>query len=106
MKMSCAISCEGVAQALLIRNLVVEASSLRAGHLLMSLQKAVEILSQFWTDAFRRRDLFHGGFPKAIDGAESTQKQVLTALTYARAIIENAFADALLHQELVVGVGE
>ena len=33
-------------------------------------------------------------------------KQILAVLAHARAIVENAFADALLHQELVISVGE
>ena len=72
----------------------------------MPLQKAVDVLGQFRTDSFRGRNLFHARFAEPIDGAESAQEQILAVLTYARAIIENAFADALLHQELVVSVGE
>ena len=46
------------------------------------------------------------GFPQPIDGAESAQEQILAVLTYARAIVQNAFADALLHQKLMVSIGE
>ena len=37
---------------------------------------------------------------------ETPQQNIFSVLTHARAIIQNAFANALLHQELVIGVGE
>ena len=61
---------------------------------------------QFWTDSFRIRDLFYARFSKAIDGSEPAQQQILPVLAYSGAVVQNAFPDALLHQQLVVGVGE
>ena len=72
----------------------------------MPLQKSMNVLGQFRADSLRRGDLFHTRFPQPIDGPELAQQQILPVLAHARAIVENAFADPLLHQELVVGVGE
>src|ERR1700730_12261769 len=97
MKMSCAISIGRLpeAQAVPMRSPAVEAE--RGSRRLMSLQKAVDILGQFRTNAFGGRDLLHGRFAEPIDGTESTQKQILAVLTHSRAIVENTFTDALLH---------
>ena len=35
-----------------------------------------------------------------------TQQKIFPVLTHAGTIVENAFADAFLHQQLVIGVGE
>lgn len=40
----------------------------------MPLKKTVNILRQFRTDAFRRRDLFDSCFSQAADGAEFAQQ--------------------------------
>jgi hypothetical protein len=72
----------------------------------MLLEKTVNVLRQLWPDAFRRRDLFDRRLPQPFHGTEPAQKQILAVLTHARTIVENAFADALLHQELVVGISE
>ena len=78
----------------------------RGSRLLMSLEEAVHILGQFWTNALRGRDLLHSCFAEPINGTESTQEQILAVLTYAWTIIEDAFTNAFLHQQLVVSVGE
>ena len=70
----------------------------------MPLQKAVNFLRQFRPDPFRRRDLLHGRFPEPIHGPKISEQQIFAVLTYARAIVENAFADALFHQELMIRV--
>ena len=72
----------------------------------MALQKAMHFFRQFRSDAFGRRDLFHGGFPQAIDRSEFTKEQTFPVLTHARTIIQNTFADPLLHQQLVIGICE
>ncbi len=66
----------------------------------------MNVFGQFRPNPFRGRNFLHGRFPKTIDRAELSQEQILPVLTYARTIVENAFADSLLHQELMVGVGE
>ena len=72
----------------------------------MSLKEAVDILGQFGTNALRGGNLFYGCFAEPIDGAEPAQEQILPVLTHSWAIVENAFTNPLLHQQLVVSVGE
>ena len=54
----------------------------------MSLEEAVHILGQFWTNALRGRDLLHGRFAEPANGTESTQEQILAVLTHSGAIVE------------------
>ena len=61
-------------------------------------QKTVDILSQFPPDSFRSGDFLHGRFSEPIYGAKFSEKQILAVLTYSRAIVEDAFADAFFHQ--------
>ena len=66
----------------------------------------MHVLRQLWSDSFRRGDFFHSGFPQSVDRPKFPQQQILPVLTHARAIVENAFADPFLHQQLMIGVGE
>jgi hypothetical protein len=72
----------------------------------MSLQKAMDFFGQFRSDAFGRRDLLYVRFPQPLDGTELPQKKIFPVLTHARAIIQNAFSDSFLHQELVISIRE
>ena len=72
----------------------------------MPLEKAVNFLGQLRANSFRRRNLFDGRFPQPVHGTKFSQQQVLPVLAHARAIVEDAFADAFLHQELVIRVGK
>src|SRR5881392_1550330 len=73
---------------------------------LMAFEKAMNFLRQLRPDPFRRGDLFHGRFPQSVYGPKFSQQQIFAVLAHARTIVENAFADPLLHQELVIGVRE
>src|SRR4051794_443975 len=59
----------------------------------VSLQKAVNVLGQFRTDAFGTGDLLNGRLPQPVYRPELAQQQVFPVLTYARAIIQNALAN-------------
>jgi len=64
---------------------------------LVPLEKAVDVFGQLGSDSFRGRDLLHRCLSEPVHGTELAQKQVLSVLAYAGAIVENAFADALFH---------
>ena len=64
----------------------------------MPLEKSVDLFSQLRSDAFRGSDLLYGCLPESLNRTEFAQEKVLAVLAYARAVIENTFADALLHQ--------
>jgi hypothetical protein len=66
----------------------------------------MNFLRQFRPDPFRGCDLFDARLSQAVHGAEFPQEQILPVLAHARAIVENAFADAFFHEQLVVGVRE
>jgi hypothetical protein len=72
----------------------------------MPLEKPVDFLREFRADAFRRGDLFDRRFAEPIHGTKFSQEQILAVLTDARAIVQNTFADAFFHQELVIGIRE
>jgi hypothetical protein len=72
----------------------------------MPLQKSMNVLCEFRPDAFRRGDLFDRRFPQPVHGPKFSQQQTLPILAHAGTIIENAFADPFLHQELVIGIRE
>ena len=72
----------------------------------MPLQEAMHLFSQLAANPFCGGDLVNGRFPQAIHGTKSSQQQVLPVLTHARAIVKNAFADALFHEQLMISVGE
>src|SRR5687767_5767067 len=69
---------------------------------LVPLEEAVYVLGQLRTDSFRGGDLLHGRFPQPVYRTELSQQQILPVLADSRAIVEDAFADPLLHQELVI----
>ena len=50
----------------------------QSGEESVALQEAMNFFRQLRSDAFRRRDLFHGGFPQAVDGSEFTQEQTFS----------------------------
>ena len=72
----------------------------------MALQKPMHSFGQFSANAVRGRDRVHADPAKAIDRAEPPQQQVFAVLADARAIVENAFFDSLLHEQLMICVGE
>src|SRR2546423_1313816 len=84
----------------------VEATPESTSGKLMAFEEAMNFLRQFRADPCRRRDLLHRRLAQAIYGTKFPQEQILPVLTHARAIVENAFADPLLHQQLVIGVRE
>src|SRR5438045_1820287 len=71
---------------------------------LMAFEKPMNFLRQFRPDPFRGGDLFHRRFPQPVHRTKFPQQQVLPVLAHARAIVEDTFADPLLHQELLIGV--
>jgi hypothetical protein len=73
---------------------------------LMSLQKAMDFFGQFRSDAFGRRDLLYVRFPQPLHGTELPQKKIFSVLTHAWAIIQNAFSDSFLHQQLMIRIRE
>src|SRR5687767_11493768 len=72
----------------------------------MPFEEPVDVLGELWTDSLRGGDLLHGGLPQPIYRTEFSQQQIFPVLTHAWTIIEDAFADALLHQELMIGIRE
>ena len=46
------------------------------------------------------------GFTQPLDGPELAQQQILPVLAHPGTIIQNTFADPLLHEQLVISVGE
>jgi len=72
----------------------------------MSLQEAMNFLGQFRSDSFGRRDLLNVRFPQPLHGTELPQKKIFSILTHARAIIQNAFSDSFLHQQLMISIRE
>jgi hypothetical protein len=72
----------------------------------MPLQESVHFLGELRPDPLGRGDLLHGRFPQPIDRAKFPQQQILSVLTHAGTIVENALADPLLHQQLVIGIRE
>src|SRR3954454_22465485 len=72
----------------------------------MSLQKPVHFLGQFRADPRSGCDLFGARFAQPVYRSESPQQEILSVLTHARTIVENALADSLLHQQLVICVSE
>jgi len=70
----------------------------------MLLQKAMHFFGQFWPDSFSGRDLLDARFAQTIDRTKFSQKQVLSVLTHARTIIQNALVDPFLEQKLMIRV--
>ncbi len=72
----------------------------------MAFEKPVNFLRQLRPDPFGRGDLLYGRFAESVYGTKFSQQQILPVLAHAGAIVENAFADPLLHQQLVIRVRE
>ena len=70
----------------------------------MSPQKSMHFLREFLPDSFSRGDLFDTRFAQTIDRAKFSQQQVFSILTHARTIVQNAFVDSLLEQQLMISV--
>ena len=61
---------------------------------------------QLSANPFRGGDLLHGRFAQTLHGAELSQQQIFPVLAHPRAIIKNALADALFHEQLMIRVGK
>ena len=72
----------------------------------MAFEKPMNFLRQFRPDPFRGGDLFHRRFPQPVHRTKFPQQQVLPVLAHTRAIVEDTFADSLLHEELVISIRE
>ena len=72
----------------------------------MALQKSMHFIGELSANPFGRRNLLSACFTKTIHRAKPPQQQIFSVLTYARAIIENAFFDAFFHEQLVIRVCE
>src|SRR5260370_19571165 len=72
----------------------------------MPLQEAMHFFSQLATNPFCGGDFVNGRFAQTIHGTKLSQEKILPVLTYAGTIVENAFADALFHEQLMVRIGE
>ena len=72
----------------------------------MSLEKAMHFFRQLPANAFRGSNFRHRRFAQTLHGAKSSQQQILPVLTHTRAIIKNALADALFHEQLMIRVGK
>jgi hypothetical protein len=66
----------------------------------------MHILGQLLAYAFGRCNLYNGRFSQSLDGAELPQEKILSILAHTWAIVEDAFADAFFHQELVISIRE
>src|SRR5207302_8820753 len=72
----------------------------------MPLQEAMHFFSQLGTNPFRGRNFVHRRFAQTIHGTKLPKQQILSVLTHTWAIVKNAFADALFHEQLMISVGE
>ncbi len=72
----------------------------------MPLQKAMHFFRQFSSNPFGGGNLIDARFAQAIDRAKLPKQKIFPVLTHARAIIENAFVDSLLQQQLMISVRE
>ena len=61
---------------------------------------------QLSADAFRGGNFLHSRFAQTLHGAELSQQQIFPVLAHSRAIIKNALADALFHEQLMIRVGK
>src|SRR3954470_22346338 len=106
---SCAKPASGTHNSAVTRatNLFISLANLRHSRgNSMPLQKPMHVLSEFRPDPLRRCNLVDARFAQSIYRSESPQQQILAVLTDAGAIVENALADPLLHQQLVIGIRE
>ena len=72
----------------------------------MPLKKAPHFLRQLLAYPFGRCNFFDARFAQTLHGTEFAQKEILAVLAHAGTIVEDAFADPLFHQELVISIGE
>jgi hypothetical protein len=72
----------------------------------MPFKESMNVLREFRTNSFRGGDLLHGSFSKPIHRPKLSQQEILPILTHARTIVEDAFANPFLHQELVIRIRE
>jgi hypothetical protein len=72
----------------------------------MAFEEPMQVFGQFSTNALRGSNLLNACFTQATHGSKSPQQQIFPVLAYTGAIIENAFFDALFHEQLVVRVSE
>ena len=70
------------------------------------LEKAPHFLRQLLAYPFRRSNFFDARLAQSLHGSEFAEKKIFAVLAHAGTIVEDAFADPLFHQELVIGVGE
>ena len=61
---------------------------------------------QLLANAFRGGNFLHSRFSQPLDRAELSQQQIFSVLAYSWAIIKNALADALFHEQLMIRVGK
>src|SRR4029453_6189291 len=72
----------------------------------MPLQKLMHFFGQLSANPFRGSDFFNRRSAQAIHRAKPSQQQILAVLTHTGAIIKNAFADSLFHEQLMICVSE
>ena len=72
----------------------------------MASQEAMDVPRQLSSNSFGSRNLLYARVAQAINGTKLAQQQIFPVLTHTRAIIENAFADAFFHEQLMIGVSE
>src|SRR5260370_2136772 len=72
----------------------------------MSLQELMHFFGQLSANTFRGSDFLHRRSAQAIHRAELPQQQIFAVLTHTGSIINNAFADSLFHEQLMIRVGE
>ena len=72
----------------------------------MASQEAMDFFCQLSSNSFGGRNLLHARLAQTINGTKLAQQQIFPVLTHTRAIIENAFADAFFHEQLMIGVSE
>ena len=72
----------------------------------MPFEEAMNFLRQLRPDPFRGGDLLDRRLPQSVYRTKFSEEQIFPVLAHAGAIVQNAFADPLLHQQLVIRVGE
>ena len=72
----------------------------------MPLQEAMHFFRKLSANAFRGGNFLYRRFAQTFHGAELSQQQIFPVLAHPRAIIENALADALFHEQLMIRVGK
>src|SRR5262249_38776537 len=72
----------------------------------MAPQKTMQLLRKFSPNPLSGGNLIGARFAQTTDRAKFSKQNVLTVLTYTRAIIENTFVNSLLEQQLMIRVCE